>query len=146
MEANRRQQLITAALVLGDNLLQSNVIFDSDSDSDSDSDIEDMHDSQIWRKMTLRGSSHKPLRLEGYIDNIIPRLTQDQFRSHFRMTSNIYENLEALLGPVLSATNGKPVISVRKQLLATLWLLATPDSYRYIIMNKIKLVVCVYIY
>ncbi|KMQ86288.1 nuclease harbi1 [Lasius niger] len=101
---------------------------DGDSDSsDSDTDEDDL---QLWRKMILRGRSHKPLRLEGYVERIIPLLTKDQFRKHFRMIPNVFENLEALLGPVLSVTNGKAVIPVRKQLLATLWLLATPDSYR----------------
>ncbi|XP_025264353.1 protein ANTAGONIST OF LIKE HETEROCHROMATIN PROTEIN 1-like [Camponotus floridanus] len=127
MEVNR-QRLIVAAVVLGDNLLRSIVIFDSDSDSsDSDTDEDDL---QLWRKMILRGRSHKPLRLEGYVERIIPLLTKDQFRKHFRMIPNVFENLEALLDPVLSVTNGKAVILVRKQLLATLWLLATPDSYR----------------
>lgn len=141
MEVNR-QQLIVAAVVLGDNLLRSIVIFDSDSDSsDSNTDEDDL---QLWRKMILRGRSHKPLRLEGYVERIIPLLTKDQFRKHFRMIPNVFENLEALLGPVLSVTNGKAVIPVRKQLLATLWLLATPDSYRYVITSKIDS--CRYIY
>jgi len=140
MEVNR-QRLIVAAVVLGDNLLRSIVIFDSDSDSsDSDTDEDDL---QLWRKMILRGRSHKPLRLEGYVERIIPLLTKDQFRKHFRMIPNVFENLEALLGPVLSVTNGKAVIPVRKQL-ATLWLLATPDSYRYVITSKID--ICGYIY
>ncbi|XP_071628962.1 uncharacterized protein [Temnothorax longispinosus] len=60
----------------------------------------------------------------------MPRFNTQQFRRHFRMTPATYENLEAKLSPILSLSEGKAVIPVRKQLLGSLWLLATPDSYR----------------
>jgi len=48
------------------------------------------------------------------------------------MIPDTYEILEATLSLLLSkeSDSGRAIIPVRKQLLSTLWLLATPDSYR----------------
>lgn len=61
---------------------------------------------------------------------IVPRMNTQQFKRHFRRSPATYENLEAKLGPMLLFSEGKTVIPVKKQLLGSLWLLATPDSYR----------------
>ncbi|XP_071629513.1 uncharacterized protein [Temnothorax longispinosus] len=71
----------------------------------------------------LRGAQKKPLRIEGYMERTVQGLTARQFREHFRMIPNTYEILEAKV-------SGRAIIPVRKQLLSTLWLLATPNSYR----------------
>ncbi|XP_024878431.1 uncharacterized protein LOC112458845, partial [Temnothorax curvispinosus] len=80
----------------------------------------------------LRGARKKPLRIEGYVERTVQGLTAKQFREHFRMIPDTYEILEAKLGLLLSkeSDSGRAIIPVRKQLLSTLWLLATPDSYR----------------
>ena len=98
------------------------------------------HDERQWLdrlhvvmlERRLRGERLKPTRIGSYMDVTIPNMTSNQFRQHFRMTPEVYEALENRVGPLLSKqhTIGRPVIPVRTQLLVTLWLLATPDSYR----------------
>lgn len=87
-------------------------------------------------EMRLRGERLKPTRIQGYINHTIPNMNNNQFRAHFRMKPEIFEALANRLGPSLSKQNygGRPVIPVRIQLLVTFWLLATPDSYRYVIL------------
>ncbi|XP_029177871.1 uncharacterized protein LOC114945728 [Nylanderia fulva] len=48
------------------------------------------------------------------------------------MLPEVFEILENRLGPSLSnvETVGRPMIPVRTQLLSTIWLLSTPDSFR----------------
>ncbi|KAK3920191.1 Protein ANTAGONIST OF LIKE HETEROCHROMATIN PROTEIN 1 [Frankliniella fusca] len=80
----------------------------------------------------LRGTREKPVRTSGYVDQTVPRLQSNQFREHFRMVPEVFQDLENLLGPILAKQEnlGRSIIPVRKQILCTLWLLATPDSYR----------------
>ncbi|XP_052130729.1 uncharacterized protein LOC127751340 [Frankliniella occidentalis] len=80
----------------------------------------------------LRETKEKPVRALGYVDETVPRMTSNQFREHFRMVPEVFEGLENLLGPILVKQDnlGRSTIPVRKQILCTLWLLATPDSYR----------------
>ena len=72
----------------------------------------------------------KPARVEDYVEITVPRLNNKQFRKHFCMTPTTYKNLQAKLAPMLSFSERKNTIPVRKQLLGSIWLLATPDSYR----------------
>lgn len=124
MDEHSRAVVLTA-IALSNDFLHCHVFFDTDSET-SDSDL----DEGDIRRCQLRGVQRKPPRVEGYVERIIPRMNTQQFRRHFRMNPITYENLEAKLGPVLSFSEEKTVIPVRKQLLGSLWLLATPDSYR----------------
>ncbi|KAJ1525568.1 hypothetical protein ONE63_010372 [Megalurothrips usitatus] len=102
--------------------------YGSDESSDSDNDVEMFVEMSKRKRM---GKRDKPVRIEGYVQVTIPNLSGEQFRMHFRMTPDIYEDLERRIGPLLmSAEGNKPTVPVRHQLLGTLWLLATPDSYR----------------
>jgi len=95
--------------------------------SDSDTSDEEL-DMRIH--MQLRGQ-RKPTRIVGYIEHTIPQLDREQFRIHFHVTPTTYNLLEQKLASALQGEIGvKSHLPVRKQLLATLWLLATPDSYR----------------
>jgi len=79
----------------------------------------------------LLSKRKKAIRIEGYVNNIVPKFSARQFKEHFRMTPNCFSLLENKLSPMLLNNNtGRPRISPRVQLLAVLWLLATPDSYR----------------
>lgn len=75
-----------------------------------------------------------PIRITGYIENVVSSYTSDQFQQHFRVPFHTFENLLRLIGPLISENNqqGRPVIDPRKQLLSVIWLLGTPDSYRYL--------------
>lgn len=83
----------------------------------------------------IRGKQKKPPRITGFIENVIPRYNSIQFRRHFRMVPEVFESLENRIGPLLfdAESLGRPAISVRTQLLSTIWLLGTPDSFRYYI-------------
>ncbi|GAB1867340.1 Protein ALP1-like isoform X1 [Camponotus japonicus] len=102
---------------------------ESESDnSDSDTSDEEL-DMRIH--LQLRGPQRKPTRILGYMEHTIPQLHREQFRKHFRVTPTTYNLLEQKLASALQGDIGvKSHIPVRKQLLAILWLLATPDSYR----------------
>lgn len=80
----------------------------------------------------LRGKRKRVARIEGYVENVVPRFSARQFKEHFRMTPNCFYLLENKLSPMLINYNntGRPCIAPRTQLLVVLWLLATPDSYR----------------
>lgn len=124
----RRRAIVSIVITISNHFLHENIFFDTDSES-SDSDF-DEREVELRKRITLRGVQRKPARVEGYVEITVPRLNDEQFRKHFRMTPTTYENLEAKLAPMLSFSEGKNTIPVRKQLLGSIWLLATPDSYR----------------
>ncbi|TGZ37232.1 hypothetical protein DBV15_12309 [Temnothorax longispinosus] len=126
--AVRRKRLISLAIIISHKFLQSSLSVTNESDSDEE--INNILMARHRRK--LRGARKKPLRIEGYVERTVQGLTAKQFREHFRMIPDTYEILEAKLGLLLSkeSDSGRAIIPVRKQLLSTLWLLATPDSYR----------------
>ncbi|CAH0562831.1 unnamed protein product [Brassicogethes aeneus] len=89
-------------------------------------------------KMTL-SSSHQMERqiLERFptekIERVVPGFTSKQFQQHFRITIDAYEHQLNVMGPQIMSRQdevGMPNINAEKQLLAVIWLLATPDSYR----------------
>lgn len=49
------------------------------------------------------------------------------------MIPEVFESLENRIGPLLFNNDslGRPAIPVRIQLLSTIWVLGTPDSFRY---------------
>jgi hypothetical protein len=69
-----------------------------------------------------------------FYEETIPRYNLDDFRAHFRLsrgTSDVL--LRALTGSQVFKRQdgpGRPPIPTEKAMLASLWLLATPDSYR----------------
>ncbi|RLU21292.1 hypothetical protein DMN91_005665 [Ooceraea biroi] len=96
------------------------------------SDIDD--DIDIIINTILSKSSVRVPKLEGYVENIIPLFSSEQFKSHFRVTPSTFEFILNEIGEKLHrVTGGREVISAEKQLLITLWRYATPDSYRSII-------------
>ncbi|XP_018366334.1 PREDICTED: putative nuclease HARBI1 isoform X2 [Trachymyrmex cornetzi] len=128
----RRNKILVSAVIAGRRLLEIllNVMKEIESDESEDEDYEKI--SLIENIQRIRGKQQKPARIRGYVEHVIPRYTTKQFRHHFRMTPETFENLENRLGPILFNPEalGRPVISVRIQLLSTIWLLSTPDSFR----------------
>lgn len=86
----------------------------------------------LIKKRYLRGFRVAPPSLEGYLDRIVPRYTIRQFRSHFRIAPETANELENRIAPLLvrAGVEGRLPINPRTQILVTLWILATPDSYR----------------
>jgi len=77
----------------------------------------------------------KPNRIVGYMENIA-NFRNVEFQRHFRLSFEAFEYLLEQIGPLLKSENenkqtGRPLIDLRKQLLSVIWILATPDSYRY---------------
>jgi len=58
----------------------------------------------------------------------------------FRVFPETFHMVLRLLRPILNATNarGRKQISPEKQLMITLWFMATPDSYRYVILKPLE--------
>lgn len=78
----------------------------------------------------------KPNRIVGYMENIA-NYTSMEFQQHFRLSFEAFEYLLGQVGPLLNSgdenkQNGRSRIDPRKQLLSVIWILATPDSYRYL--------------
>lgn len=86
--------------------------------------------SRATRRINLE--LRTPIRVEGYIERCVSNSSTVEFQSHFRVSPQSFEWLLQILKPDLESNSviGRPNIETRKQLLSTLWLLATPDSYR----------------
>uniref|UniRef100_A0A1Y1JVQ6 Nuclease HARBI1 n=1 Tax=Photinus pyralis TaxID=7054 RepID=A0A1Y1JVQ6_PHOPY len=72
-------------------------------------------------------------RIEHYVENVVHLYSDDQFQSHFRMQRKTFDFILSLIGPKISENvvkPGRPSVSPETQLLLTLWILGTPDSYR----------------
>lgn len=74
-----------------------------------------------------------PTRIQHYFEAVVPEYTDRDFQSHFRLTRNSFNLLLRILRPMMQGDEvrtGRPIKLIEKQLLAVLWILATPDSYR----------------
>lgn len=130
----RRNRILISVIINSQNLLEMLMRIIAKSESAED-DFEFENEIFLMENVQrIRGKLRKPARITGYVDNVIPRYTTRQFRHHFRMVPEVFENLENRLGQSLSNAEpvGRPMIPVRIQLLSTIWLLSTPDSFRYI--------------
>lgn len=117
-------ELILTFIHLIQNLF--NIIFNDDDSSDDESNNVNEYRRHMRR---VRG---EPVRINGYLECVVPRYAADDFQSHFRVTRTTTENLLRLIAPMLQRQDsfGRPTIDPHKQLLSVLWLLATLDSYR----------------
>ncbi|XP_066600049.1 putative nuclease HARBI1 [Prorops nasuta] len=64
---------------------------------------------------------------KGFFEKIIPNYTDNQFFSHFRMDKETFMTLEQLLRPQINENKTTPF---RKKILLTIWILASPESFR----------------
>jgi len=105
-----------------------NTVIEVENESDDDN-LEKMFLSRNIDR--IRGKQQKPARIAGYVENVIPCYTTQQFRHHFRMKPDVFEILENHLGRLLFDMEKfeRPMIPVRIQLLSTIWLFSTPDSF-----------------
>lgn len=80
---------------------------------------------------------HKVVRIEGYAETVVPNYNLSEFRSHFRISADTFEQLVVELGncpelPTGTQHGGREPISVEKHLLITLWFLGNQESIRSI--------------
>ena len=128
MEAKKKKALIAALISrqLLLNTLMISKILENDNYNDDDELLRQIGAiAQLLPR--IRGERLTSNRMRGFVERIVPQFNAKQFQEHFRLTPAAFENLENLVGARLSAISKTPV---RKQLLAIIWLLATPDSYR----------------
>lgn len=134
MDAHRQRNiLIATAVIAGHNLLRQSVARLQHGESSDEEDDRWFEESNLLEARIRNARNRRNVtRIEGYVAITIYNYTGQQFREHFRLTRRKYENLEEILAPHLIRTtpSGRCTLDVRTQLLAVLWLLATPDSYR----------------
>jgi len=134
----RRNAIILAGAIAGHNVIRSIIEKLKQQSSDDDDDDDDEYDrwnqeANIFEGRIRFGRNLKCVtRIKGYVTTTIRDYSGRQFRKHFRMTRETFENVERMLTPYLirTAESGRSTLDVRTQLLAVLWLLATPDSFR----------------
>nr|XP_022909151.1 uncharacterized protein LOC111420404 [Onthophagus taurus] len=81
--------------------------------------------------LNLSQKGDKPPRISGYVNHVIENLSDKEFHSHFRIPYEAFDYLLAKLSPHLQSQKPGPAnVPSNVQLLSTIWLLATPDSYR----------------
>ncbi|XP_036146226.1 uncharacterized protein LOC105833153 isoform X3 [Monomorium pharaonis] len=72
-------------------------------------------------------------KLKNFAEVIVPRWKEEEFKSHFRMSRNIFEFVLSLIAPKLKRHHpGLEMISAEKQFLITIWRMASPDTYKSI--------------
>lgn len=101
-------------------------------DDESEEDDMDVCVGVYSKRSSSRGD--KPVRILNYYELTIPALSDKQFEQHFRVTRAAFEYIESLIGPLIRAKENahRKTVEERKQILMVLWLLATPDSFRYL--------------
>ena len=86
--------------------------------------------SSIYAQFFQR--EHVP-RITGFAENVVPSFTCADFRYHFRIRSEMYEEILRIIGPTLiPKRNGGGVdqIDPAKQLLIFLWYMGNQESMR----------------
>lgn len=121
---------LKAASLIVINYLSKLIFFDRNND-DEDSD-EEMKLYLHRLKVRINNPATKPHRIKGFIERVIDMSITSEFQSHFRITVTSFQWLLNRIAPLLESTRaaGHQTTDPKRQLLAFLWLLATPDSFR----------------
>lgn len=129
MSTRRRALIMYLMAITADAVSHVIQEINRESDDSEDDDLLFVYQAQVQCRKRKR---KKVTRINGYINNVVPRYNTRQFRQHFRLTPTAFESILNKITPILSKVEykGRPIISPHTQLLAILWLLATPDSYR----------------
>lgn len=93
--------------------------------------MDDNDDENIFIAVSsiLGSLKEKPIRVQAYLENVVNNYVGRQFQENFRMQRLTFEKLLEIVTLELVPIT-KPFESIEKGLLATIWILATPDSYR----------------
>ncbi|KAM0736427.1 hypothetical protein ACS0PU_010388 [Formica fusca] len=109
-------------------LITHTLIENIDDSSDSS---EDELDTEILKE--LNGRTRVPrIRCKNYVENIVSSYSDMEFKTHFRMKRSTFIFLLELLTPHLTKSDkfDRHQITPEKQLLLSIWMMATPNSYR----------------
>lgn len=106
-------------------------LYDDTSSDDADENEDLVPIALAAASTILKERGLKPLRIVSYIERVVSGYTNRQFQQSFRISRLAYEFLLQKLSPMLcSSPRKKPTVPVETQLLAVIWLLATPECYR----------------
>lgn len=110
-------------------------ILDSESDS-SESESDDELSLAVAVYLETRRTdrvNRSERRIKLFVELTVASWDDTEFRSHFRLSRSTVEQLIQILGAkVAFQATRRPMVDLTKQILAVLWLLATPESYRLI--------------
>ncbi|KAJ0175613.1 hypothetical protein K1T71_008772 [Dendrolimus kikuchii] len=88
---------------------------------------------EVWRIILEKGNTKKRdlrPRITQY-KNVVDRYSDAEFKSHFRLSRNIFNYLHKLIQKdLVRRIAGCPTIPSRQQLMIAIWKVATMDSYR----------------
>lgn len=130
MENNKKKRKCTSVLYA------YHSIFNELSSTDEDSDEEEieMMLNRLLQSNRIGNNRTVPVRMRDFVERTVPTFTDKEFQSHFRMNRTTFNWLMRQLSPHLvnSAGTGRQTTAVEKQLLAVIWFLSTPDSYRFV--------------
>lgn len=130
MELTRKMIVSISAL---NRLYYYSVLFEL-NDSDSE-DSESENEGRIVTEMNavkLQPRKRRLPRCTMCYESVIPRYSAKEFQMNFRMSPEAFDALFNQILPILTreSATGRPLKNPRKQLLAVICILATPDSYR----------------
>ncbi|XP_054720598.1 putative nuclease HARBI1 [Uloborus diversus] len=108
-------------------MLLAQQVLETHSDSEESSSSED----EILIVYGLRKRRDVP-RVKNYREETVRAMLDTDFRSHFRISRESVEGLGRMIihDPEFDEARRLPAFDLFKEILVTLWLLATPDSYR----------------
>ncbi|KAJ8930625.1 hypothetical protein NQ314_016540 [Rhamnusium bicolor] len=99
------------------------LLVSSDSSSDDDED----------GLLEVRGPVIGLRRIDNYIENVVDRYSDKEFRENFRMYRATFHHIVRLIHADISSNitdTGRHTISSKSQLLIALWYFGSPDSFR----------------
>lgn len=102
---------------------------------ESDSSDEEEEFIQIFidrRQQRIAQPRRRTSNITSFVEETLLRSTTVEFQSHFRLSLQAFNWLLERIGPnIYNASVGRKTVQPKIQVLAVLWLLATPESYRY---------------
>ncbi|XP_052786768.1 putative nuclease HARBI1 isoform X1 [Mya arenaria] len=83
--------------------------------------------SKIDTSLMLTCSNPAPVRVEGYVPDVVSMYSDVEFQSHLRMHRSTFEELCKIVAPDMARERS---ISLETRMLATLWMLGNMECYR----------------
>lgn len=123
---------LKAASLIVISYLSRLILFDRISDSNDEDSDEEIELYLHRLKARINNPATRPHRIEGFIERVVDMSTASEFQSHFRITMINFQWFLNRIAPLLQSARaaGHQTTDSKQQLLAFLWLLATPDNFR----------------
>lgn len=106
---NDRRNIIFSAIYTSEQLFR--ILFsETQESSDEEEELAETFllepaETFLLPHLRLRGPSKKVVRIEGYVENTVPRFNTRQFRENYQMLPSTFEILENRLGPILAGNS-----------------------------------------